>query len=352
MMAKGFYFDKTETNYVKSVLLIFMFILHFFCYQDYFCEAVAYPQLAFMDKFIGHLQICISGFAFLTGYFYFYTKEKTYKYSFRKILDLYIPYWVVLVFLLTVALISGTYKFLFPQSLLEPLAINRDIMCFCWYVIFYVLMMLAFPVTVKLFGKYIIVLFAVSLLVPMVVYYGVSYVTSAEILVNPLEKFQVYYPIAIVGYISARVDLFNKLNELLKNRIVIFIVSLILAFIVFMEPTWLYAFGGSNIVLMMIRKVVRIISIPLFVYGVINIFRIIKNRKFLIVFEMIGKYSMTMWFVHCVFFNCSKEVLQPILYLPRQPILVVIWGLLLCFIVSVPLQSLSDVLAKLTKKSR
>ncbi|MBQ4128757.1 MAG: acyltransferase family protein [Ruminococcus sp.] len=346
------YFDRTETNCIKGVMLIFMFILHFFCYQSYFCEKVSYPQLAFMEQYIGHLQICIAGFAFLTGYFYYYTKSKTYKYSLNKIFDLYIPYWVVLLFLLAIALITGTYSFSFPGSLLEVFAVSSEIMCFCWYIIFYVLLMLALPITIKLFSKNMVVLFIVSLLVPMVIYYGVSYFTSAEVIISLLGKFQIYYPIAIIGYVSSRVDLFSRIDSILKNKIIIIFMSFVLVIVVFMQPSWLYSFGHDNIILQMIRKIIRIFSIPFFIYGLINIFRIFDNKKWLTVFDKIGKYSMTMWFVHCMFFNCSKEILQPVLYLPRYPVLVVIWGLSLCFILSVPLQMLSGVLRKKIKTFR
>lgn len=42
-----------------------------------------------------------------------------------------------------------------------------------------------------------------------------------------------------------------------------------------------------------------------------------------------------MWFVSCIFFNNSKQVFRPILYFPRNPVLVLLWGLILCMAVSV-----------------
>ena len=42
-----------------------------------------------------------------------------------------------------------------------------------------------------------------------------------------------------------------------------------------------------------------------------------------------------MWFLHCIFFNVCSEKTQHILYFPKNPVLVVLFGLLLCYVVSV-----------------
>ena len=40
-----------------------------------------------------------------------------------------------------------------------------------------------------------------------------------------------------------------------------------------------------------------------------------------------GANSMNIWFLHGLFFTASRP-LQPLLYLPRVPLLIVAWGLL------------------------
>ena len=47
------------------------------------------------------------------------------------------------------------------------------------------------------------------------------------------------------------------------------------------------------------------------------------------VFAWIGKYSMYMWYLHCIFFNNAQDFFKPILYAPRFPVLVLLWGLVL-----------------------
>ena len=38
---------------------------------------------------------------------------------------------------------------------------------------------------------------------------------------------------------------------------------------------------------------------------------------------------MYMWYLHCIFFNNSQAFFKPVLYAPRVPVLVLIWGLVL-----------------------
>ena len=118
--------------------------------------------------------------------------------------------------------------------------------------------------------------------------------------------------------------------------------SVLLIIAVFMEPSWLYGLDISNIVLSAIRKCIRILSIPLFIYGLIEIISLVKCKTVRLVAAEIGKMSMFMWFLHSVFFNCSKEIFQKVLYFPRCPLFVLIWGLAVCWAASVPINRLSD----------
>ena len=65
-----------------------------------------------------------------------------------------------------------------------------------------------------------------------------------------------------------------------------------------------------------------------------------------VVLRQIGKYSLLMWFVSCIFFNNSKKVSQPLLYWPGNPVLVLLWGLLLCCVVSALLDPVMKLLIK------
>ncbi len=79
--------------------------------------------------------------------------------------------------------------------------------------------------------------------------------------------------------------------------------------------------------------------VPFFVFGLLKFISLLKDgvvkkyiKKMLI---GLGKMSMLMWFIHCVFFNMCKNTFQPILYLFRfSSIVTVIWGILLCYLIA------------------
>ena len=65
---------------------------------------------------------------------------------------------------------------------------------------------------------------------------------------------------------------------------------------------------------------------------------------------MIGKHSLLMWFIHSIFFNVSKEFTQPILYYPHNPVIVTIWGLIMCLLISILLSFPINYITKIKNK--
>lgn len=327
---------KDISTEVKGIMLVLMYILHFFCFPAWYIGGgVSYPNLQWMEGFQGHFQICIAGFTFLTGYFYFSSQKGTFRYIIKKWIDILIPYWFVICVLLIIGYITGN-DFSSKTIILEFLALKNTIMPFGWYVSYYCIMIPALVYSVKLI-KNDVILSVAGLLIPMALYYGVAHFVPNSVIIGTLSKFQVYFPITIAGFMSAKYCLFGKVDELLKNKILLkCIVSAGLIGVVFMEPTWLYGISINNIVFEMIRKVIRICSIPFFVYGIVSFLNVIPE-KVRYPLELIGKYSTIMWFMHGIFFGCSKELFQPILYAPIVPVLVLLWGLVLNLLISIPI---------------
>ena len=108
---------------------------------------------------------------------------------------------------------------------------------------------------------------------------------------------------------------------------------LVVILIVFFEPGWLY-YGSHNLILNMMRKIIRVASIPLLICGLLKLLELVKWKKALLPLQIIGKYSMLMWFIHGIFFNVSKPFTQPILFWPKNPVLVTMWGLVLCLLLA------------------
>lgn len=66
-----FELSKRDSDIIKGIAIVLMFIHHFFCFPAWYIEGISYPQLAeFAEFFRFPTRICVSLFAFLTGYAY------------------------------------------------------------------------------------------------------------------------------------------------------------------------------------------------------------------------------------------------------------------------------------------
>lgn len=148
------YFDRNVTDIIKGIALIFMFVHHFFTFPDWYVESISYPELShFAQYFCAPFKICVPVFAFLTGYFYDYTKTKSLNDSIKKITDILITYWFVYIPFLTIAGCMGVYSGNFKDIFLEFFALKRPVMVFCWYVYFYCISMILLWMIAPLLSK-------------------------------------------------------------------------------------------------------------------------------------------------------------------------------------------------------
>lgn len=335
------YFDRGATRILKGTALVLMFIHHFFTFQGWYVEGISYPGMTwFADIFCLPTEICVPVFAFLTGYFYCFRQDKSYACSLRKILDILIPYWVVYLLFLLIAAATGTWLGL-RNTAMELLALKDPIMVFCWYVQFYCLTMLLLPVLVRFLPESLPLSFVLGILLPTVVLnILVPMASPYPLLHRPLFYLQQYFTTVIMGCLFARHDLFRtwldtvfsgKSDSWLRRVLwVVFLVVLCYCRRVLKS----YSFGavcyrGSELP---VNVSLDIFYAPCFIYGILRLLRGLDQpgllRRGL---AAVGTESMLMWFLHCIFFNVSAPVFQPILYFPRTPILVVLWGLGLCY---------------------
>lgn len=79
------YIERNTTDIIKGIALILMFFHHFFTFPDAWIDSVSniYTDNYF-EIFQNGTNLCVSIFAFLTGFFYYYNNNKTVKYSIKK----------------------------------------------------------------------------------------------------------------------------------------------------------------------------------------------------------------------------------------------------------------------------
>lgn len=331
-------FDKNTTSAIKGTALILMFIHHFFAYPEWYVTGIAYPQLAGFVRFFRYpVKICVPVFAFLTGYFYAYTNKKTLRYSLRKMTDLLISYWAIYVPVLLFALMTG-YRglsvFGFIQGILGR---NISLMTFCWYVSFYCLAMLMLPLLTKTEKPAPLIDVAMMVVLPIAGSTILENLIGSDTLRIMIEEIRLWFPCVASGYLCAKYKLFDAADSRLKGkpecgRAALY-AACILAAMTGRYFCDVISFGG-------IRCFDRDWSIgftmdlfyaPVFVYGLAKLLQYTKGGYVIRILKCIGNQSLLMWFIHCIFFNVSNEITQKILYWPQHPILVVVFGLAMCY---------------------
>lgn len=337
------YIKKTHTNIIKGVALIFMFVHHFFTFPERIVCGVNYENIeVFSIYFHDALKICVPIFAFLTGYFYFFNKNKNYRYSFKKSTDLYINYLVIFALMLVTDFLLQCYEFGIKDVILELLLLRTPNMEFCWYVLFFIFVMFCMPLFAKIADKNSVIAFSVGVVLPTVIIYILNCLGEVETFrrfdtVFDVIKYISWFPSVASGYIFAKDNLFQKMHECnVKSKFVTIVMCFAYMLLPFVARNQSASFD--------------FIYAPLFIFGLVEIIDMIPNIKVLLPLSIIGKYSLLMWFIHSIFFNVSKEFTQPILYYPHNAILVTLWGLIMCLLASVILTYPINVLIKLKNK--
>ena len=316
-LSSHFTFERSATRAVKGVALIMMFTLHFFAKPEFLID-YRYPSMTFFTSiFSAPLNGCVSIFAFLTGYFYSQTDKKTLKYSIKKISDLWVNYIIIFFILLIISIILGCYKFDFRAFLLEFFGIRCYQVYFGWYVVFYFATMLVLPIFSNITKKHILLEIVFGILLPFVLFYIFKKLTGSE------EVWKIeWFAVVASGYIFGRHKLFEKIFDKCFrssfNNIVFLLINIVMFTIAFMGrlilPNINYVLNFSTDALFA----------PLLVYSLVNIINLIpdKLKGILLPINLLGDYSLLMWFLHSVFFNSCALYTQKILYFPQIPFLV------------------------------
>lgn len=352
------YMDRDTTSAIKGIALIFMFIHHFFTFPDFFIDGISYPWIqTFADLFVEPMKMCVPVFSFLTGYFYAFNRERTLRYALRKILDLYVSYWCVYLVILAVAVTAGCWQLSLYSFVFEMAAVKTPLMVFCWYVVFYACSMTLLPLLAKQ-DAHPVEDILYLLVLPVAVTSVLSGMYLEGFLKDVIMNIRDWFPGIVSGYLCGKYGVFEKLFDrgLQRCRYTVSKVMICLALAVAAAAGrywWKYLCLGSiylrtgNYPIMLAAD---FFLAPMFVYGVAKLLQYIKNTVLMKLFKEIGKYSLYMWFFHCIFFNECRNLTQPILYWLRNPVLVVIWGLILCYIPSVLLDKPVTCLNKLKNR--
>ena len=285
------YFDKDTTNILKGIALIMMFLHHFFTFPEWWTDGISYPSIEkLIPYFRSPLKLCVPVFCFLTGYLYFFGKNKSFKYSFKKITDILIAYWSVFFIFAIIAAVLVDYKYTPTNFVKECFALYRPTMYFCWYVMFYIPLMALLPLIKKFMLKNIhIDLIITFLLIPLTLKY-IERCVHNDIIGHLLSYFEEWLPIVLTGCIFAGYDLFEKtynLNtKITKNKALNITLYLLLAFASPMgrwaEPEIALSFDR----LPDFKINTDALYTPVFIYAVVNLCTLIDFKAVKFIYRM------------------------------------------------------------------
>lgn len=337
---KKSYFSRPISDGIKGISLIFMFAYHFFAFPQWYIPSISFPHLKPLAPVLGWtLKICVPVFAFLTGYFFVLGKDKSYRHSLRKIRDTLAAYWMVYIPFLLLALVLGCWSFSPGAAIREAFGLSSEVMIFGWYIYFYCAVMLLLPLAHRFSTGTLWADALILGILPLTAFTAAQELLPESTVAAVASSLRGWAPCVISGFLFAKYDLFETVLQPLeahfpshRGKILLW---LTLAAFACGAKAFLIEFGllRANIHGLWVEVSLNmdVFYAPLFLYATKNLLEQVKWGWVLPLLGKIGRESMLMWFLHCLFFNCCAEYTQPLLFWPRLAILVLPWGLALCY---------------------
>lgn len=334
-----------EQRVLKGIAIIGMMMLHFWGYPEWITPENGLVSILPVNLYVAlgkFGNVCVSIFAIISGYSFFIVSEKwdSLKYRMKKLVSFLAEYWVyVALFLLVGFLMKDIMPS--PLQLLLSLfgievSIEASYVCvpFAWYVSFYITTLLLYPIIKRIWGGTLQSDILFSLITYCLLkilrcltrdYYGIGFFFFRE---NTLIM-------VILGFCLAKYDVFQRLGEQRtgnKKSFILLNIStiIILAILKVTCNDYLEDWWGGIYTIYIIYFVLR---------GYLQKVKIIE-----ILLEILGRYSMGMWFVSGIFYQ--NEILQKLAFFAKRPILVLVWVTTLSFMVSFIFTNVFNIIEK------
>lgn len=313
---------------IKGVAILIMLCHHFIVmpFSDF-------PVL--VKAFGGACKICVAIYAVLSGYGYYFSKEKTICYGLRKIWGLLKIYWISLFTIFIPAAILEGAELTPGRLVLEVFGLYPNLNWFAWYVYFYIFCMLIMPIIYRGFRFHPIVNLGILLVIPYLMELALYCVPNNNeiVFVHELISCIVYLPCFLIGFWMAENKVVEKYKSIQWSKA--FLLNIVGIIAVFAMRILIHeAFGF----------LFDVFYAPLLICFLVGTFEALSKARFVnALFIMLGKYSTGMWFFHAAFF--SKYVcdwFKPILLLVSWPPLMFVWLIILSLLGAVFYQKVLD----------
>lgn len=314
------------SSIIKGLAIILMVFHHSLGFPDWYVTADYYGNFQLLGHdfsfwFNDSFKICVSLFAFTTGYSYFFAKDKSYKYSFRKILGVLLNYWFILfVIFIPLSMILANYQPSLGRIVLLMFALKDNLVVFAWYIAFYLFVMMILPLISRIQTGNFLIDFAIPTALCLGIIRILPYIKiPREYIIINISEWLYWFPCVLIGYLFAYYNIFKWMYKYFYIQNIAKSIAIIV--IIILSRLFVDSIFGLTM---------DIIYAPIFVFECVNIFN--ENRlpwlNKLLCF--LGHYSLNIWLLHAIFFNNYTIALRPIAYLPHFPLLVGLWIIILC----------------------
>lgn len=304
---------------MKGIAILIMIAHHFI--------VMSFLDLPYLVTLFGEAcKICVAIYAVLSGYGYYFVKEKTIKYGLKKIWGLLQIYWISLFTLFIPAALLGGWEMTPWNLIVQLFGLLPNLNWFAWYVFFYVFCMLVMPILFKYnvfrFKSFInlIIMIFIPYILEVILYMLCNY--KINTIIHDLYSCFLYFPCFLIGYWIAdnkMIEKFQRISWLQNPMVCIMGIILVLS-----GRTFVSSLGGF---------LLDVFYAPTLIILILNLSK--KFNYLLIgkILSILGKYSTGMWFFHAVFFSTYigtyfKPILEVVSFAP----IMFIWLVLLSLV--------------------
>lgn len=324
--------SKDQSNIIKGIAILLMLVHHGFTFPEWI-EGTAYqPDLFFVTYFREPTRICVSLFAFVTGWSYALADTHSWNESGNKIKRFLVIYWIVCIPALLMAAVFCGYRPTVIHIATEMLGLSDDVMIFCWYVAFYIVSMLLLPWIYKFWEQSLLKGLVTGVILPIAVFTGFLFLLKGTVFEMLAKNLRHWFPCIAVGYLCNRYNLFSFVKNWTRKIPPILLLVVGVAFC----GIGRYFFSAIDFV-----------YCAVFVFAIANCTEDKENLG-LNFFKSLGTVSTNIWFLHCLIYNSyTGHIFQLIFYSLKSPLFIMGILVLVLYAVSYAVTTFDGVVSKL-----
>lgn len=330
------YYGKAESQMIAGIAILLMIWHHLFSYPNWLIDGISVDSV--LGKYVNYIvwltarigNICIYIFAFQSGYSIYQRSDlyDTARKRVARIFSFLFSYWLVCIFFWVIG-------WLFNEKLPTPSAAILNMfglevgfytdwmnVCFAWYVLYYILLVAAYPILNRCFRAKSPLLVSLSAIGCLCVLLALSY--------YGVVGYWTPFAASLMGIFTSKYRLFEYLNNALNKYFKrIWFCLLILGAIILVRIMLLYIsfhFYYNSLFAVFASVCEGLIAFAL-IFALISLMNNICKPWLSRILCFFGGISMFLWFLHSILFTGSR-FLQPYIYFSGEPIVIFLTTLL------------------------